>query len=196
MPKPESNPPADVHRHAEMTVGVVLRRKPGVTRWAKWAWSATAVIPNAGPGGFRVLRQDGDVTEYHAATLPLELHGAETEAYLHGLSAQVPCVYVILRESDDVGRPLDVDLVTASPYEAQDYADTGDDSVEKVAMPPGLIAWLQAFVEKHHKDEEFRKRRRDRKDVTLVEDGIGDARIAQLADVYRSPVQAKKERLQ
>ena len=143
-----------------------------------------------------MLREEADTTEFHAATLPLELHASETEAYLHGLSAQVPCLYVVLRENTDPQRPFDVDLVTASPYEAQDYADTGDDIVEKVAMPPGLIAWVQEFVQAHYKDEEFRKRRRDRKDISLVEDGIGDARIAQMADVYRAPARARKERLQ
>jgi len=179
-----------------MPVGVVLRRAPGATRWAKWVWKATAVLPGAASADWAVLREEGRTIEYHAATLPLELHGADTEAYLHGLSAQVPCLYIVLRERDDETRPLDVDLVTASPYEAQDYADSGEDIVEKVAMPPGLIAWVQDFVQTHHQDEAFRKRRRDRKDVTLIEDGIGDARITQLADVYRSPMQAKKERLQ
>ncbi|MDU8929356.1 DUF3305 domain-containing protein [Alisedimentitalea sp. MJ-SS2] len=179
-----------------MPMGIVLRRAPGATRWAKWVWNAVGVLPGAAAADWVVLRQDGDVTEYHAATLMLELHGAETEAYLHGMSAQVPCLYVILRENDDEDHPLDVDLVTASPYEAQDYADTGDDIVEKVAMPPAVIAWLHDFTQTHHKAEEFKKRRRDRKDITLIEDGVGDARITQMADVYRSPVQAKKERLQ
>ncbi len=183
-------------RYEAMPLGIVIRRTPGATRWAKWAWKAVAVLPGASDADWLVLREENGMTEFHAATLPLELHGAETEAYLHGLSAQVPCIYVILRETGDDARPLSVDLATASPYEAQDYADTGDDIVEKVTMPPGLIAWVRDFVQTHHREEEFKKRRRDRKDVTVVEDGIGDARITQMADVYRSPVAAKKERLQ
>lgn len=31
--------------------------------------------------------------------------------------------------------------MTASPYEAQDYEDNGEDIVEKILMPEGLIAW-------------------------------------------------------
>lgn len=186
----------DPDRYQTIPVGVVLRRLPGVTRWASWSWKAVAVLPGAAPATWSVLRQEGDVTEFHAATLPLDLHGAETEAYLHGLAARTPCLYVVLRDSDLEEHPLEVTLITASPYEAQDYADTGEEIVEKVPMPEGLLAWVRDFVETHHVEETFRKRKRDRKDVTLSEDGIGDARIAQVADVYRAPAQARKERLQ
>ncbi|SMX26261.1 hypothetical protein TRP8649_00334 [Pelagimonas phthalicica] len=178
-----------------MPLGIVLQRAPGVTRWVPWVWRAVAVLPGAGPAEFREIRRDGDITEVHAATLTLELHGAETEAYVHGLRAQVPCVYVVMREGagDD---PFDMVLVTASPYEAQDYADSGEEVIEKIAMPPALLAFVSDFVDEFHVEEEFKKRRRDKKRTDLVEDGIGDARIAQVADVYRSPAGRKKARLQ
>ena len=177
-----------------MPLGVVLRRVPGVTRWAKWSWTATSVLPGAGPADWRELRREGDAAEFHAATLPLELHGAETEAYLHGLSAEVPSIYVVMRTTgpDD---PLDVLLVTASPYEAQDYCDSGEEIVEKVAMPHGLIAWVRDFVEKFHEDEVFIKRKRDRKRVDIVQDGIGAPRVGKPADIYASPA-LKRRRLQ
>ncbi len=59
-------------------------------------------------------------------------------------------------------------------------------------MPPSLIAWLSEFVGRHHKEEKFLKRRRDRVDVEKDEDGKGDARVRQAADVYRSPTGARK----
>jgi hypothetical protein len=183
-------------QYETMQIGIVLRRAPGVTRWARWVWRAVAVLPGAGDADWTQLRQDGDVTEFHAATLKLELHGAETDGYLHGLHAQVPCVYLVMRETDEDARPFDLELITASPYEAQDYADNGEDVIEKIAMPASLITWVQDFALRFHQDEAFKKRRRDRKDIGLVEDGIGDARIAQMADVYRAPATAKKERLQ
>lgn len=170
-----------------MPLGIVLRRAPGATRWSKWVWKATAVLPGAGPADWRELRRDGEVAEFHAATPLLELHGAETEAYLHGLSAKIPCIYVVMREGETSDDPLEVILATASPYEAQDYTDSGEEIVEKVPMPPGLVAWVREFVEAYHEDEVFKKRRRDKKDIGLKEDGIGDPRIAQTADVYRSP---------
>ncbi len=169
-----------------MPLGVVIRRVPGVTRWAAYVWKAVAVLPGAGKADWKELRTDGDAVEYHAATLPLELFRTDTEAYLHGLSAKVPAIYVVMRPSEG-DNPLDVTLVTASPYEAQDYADTGEELVEKVPMPEGLVAWIRDYVELHHEDEVFVKRRRDKTRVDRKEDGIGDARIRQVADVYRAP---------
>ena len=174
---------------AEMPVGVVLRRQPGVTRWAKWVWRVAGVLPGAGPADWRELRREGEAVEYHAATCTLEVHRADTEAYLVALSNDPPCVYVVLRptERPAEGRELDVFTVTASAFEAQDYMDNGEDIVEAVPMPPALVAWLSDFVGRHHKDEKFVKRRRDRVDVEKAEDGKGDPRIRQEADVYRSP---------
>jgi hypothetical protein len=172
--------------YQSVPLGIVLTRAPGVTRWQKWTWTATAVLPGAAPATWRELRSEGEVTEYHAATVPLELHGAEAEAYLHGLTARVPSVYVVMRKNDGP-YPLDVVLATASPYEAQDYTDNGEDIVEKVAMPPMLHALVRDFVEEFYREEEFVKRKRDRKRIDLVQDGIGDPRIGKAADIYASP---------
>lgn len=180
--------------YQRMPVGVVLRRAPGVTRWARWTWKAVAVLPGAGQADWRELRRDGDVVEYHAATPLLELHGAETEAYLHGLNARVPSLYVIMRAENGPDAPLEVVLITASPYEAQDYTDNGEDIVEKVPMPAGLLAWVRDFVEEFHEDEVFVKRRRNRERIDLKEDGIGDPRIGKPGDVYASP-RLKRERM-
>jgi len=54
-------------------------------------------------------------------------------------------------------------------------------------MPPGLVAWVRDFVERHHEDEAFVKRRRDRVRTDLAEDGVGDPRVRRMSDVYRSP---------
>ena len=144
------------------------------------------MLPGAGEADWKEMRSDGNVVEFHAATLPLELFRTDTEAYLHGLSAKVPAIYVVMRDEGGT-EPMNVVLVTASPYEAQDYADTGEELVEKVPMPEGLAAWIRDYVDLHHEDEVFVKRRRDKKRIDLKEDGIGDARIRQTSDVYRAP---------
>ncbi|MCZ7676958.1 MAG: DUF3305 domain-containing protein [Roseovarius sp.] len=179
-----------------MPVGVVLKRSPGVTRWARWAWKAVSVLPQAGPADWRVLREEDGCVLYHAATPELELHAADAEAYMHGLAARVPSVYALLRATGTPGRPFDVVLITASPYEAQDYADTAEDVVEKIPMPPSLRDWVARFAEAHHGGEAFRKRTRDEVDIDRAEDGVGDPRISQMRDVYRSPRQIRKERQQ
>lgn len=170
-----------------MPLGVIVRRIPGVTRWARWHWRAVAVLPGAGPADWTELRREGEAVEYHAATLPLTLYSSETEAYLANLSDRIPAIYVVLRESGTADRPLEAHLATASPYEGQDYADNGEDIVEKVPMPEGLVAWVRDFALAHHREEIFVKRRRDKKRVDLQEDGKGDARIRQASDVYRAP---------
>jgi len=68
--------------------------------------------------------------------------------------------------------------------------------VEKVPMPNSLHHWVWEFVEAFHVEEEFIKRKRDKKRIDLKEDGIGDVRITQTADVYRAPSPARKVRLQ
>ena len=179
-----------------MPLGVVLRRQPGVTRWARWIWRVAAVLPGAAPADWRELRREGAAVEYHAQTLALELHRAETEGYRVALSNDPPCVYVVLRETEGEDEadaaPLRVHCVTASPFEAQDYGDSGEELVEPVPMPPALIAWVQRFVDAHHVDQPFRKRRRDEAATGAPEDGRGDPRIRDAADVYLSPAAMKR----
>ncbi len=183
-----------LEKTAELSVGVVIRKQPGVTRWAKWVWRAVAVLPGAGPADWRELRREGEAVEYHAATLTLEVHRAEAESYLVALSTDPPSVYVVMRTPEDpeAEHEVEVFLVTASAFEAQDYNDSGEEIVEAVPMPPELIGWLSDFVGRHHKEEKFVKRRRDRVDIEKFEDGKGDARIRQEADVYRSPTGSRK----
>lgn len=185
-----------IEKSVSIPVGVVVRRTPGVTRWAQWSWLPVAVLPGAGPAHWAELRRDGEAVEYHAGTLPLELFRGETEAYLTGLSQTPPQLYVVLRRDDDPesGHDMALHMVTASPYEAQDYLDSGEEVVEAVAMPAGLVAWVKSFVDVHHEDEVFIKRKRDKKRIDLSEDGIGDVRIKQVSDVYRAP--NAKRRLQ
>ncbi len=80
-----------------MPLGIVIRRSPGVTPWAKWAWRAIAVLPGAAAADWAVLRAADGVCDFHAATLTLELHRADAEAYMQGLTASPPSVYVVMR---------------------------------------------------------------------------------------------------
>jgi len=153
-----------------MPVGVILRRQPGVTRWAKWAWKAVSVLPGAGPAHWKEMRKEGE------AMTP-------------------PSLFVVLRPDEADGPyEMSVHAITASAYEAQDYLDSGEELVEPVPMPDGLIAWVRDFTDAHFKDEPFIKRKRDKKRIDLSEDGIGDVRIRQVADIYRAPGAAKPKK--
>ena len=177
------------HPTVSLPLGIVVRRTPGRTRWARWAWKAVAVLPGAGPAAWQELRRQGETVEYHAATVPLELWRTDTEAYLTALSARVPSIGVIMHQEGDT---LEIHLATASPYETQDYLDSGEELVELVPMPEGLVALIRDFVEAHHEEEVFVKRRRDKARIDRVEEGIGDARVRQMADVYRSPASRRR----
>jgi hypothetical protein len=179
-----------MEKTAEMKVGVVLRRAPGVTRWQKEVWSLAGILPHAPPAEGAVLREVGPVLEVHAATLRLELHRKETEALVQNLSAQVPAVWIALRGT---GRPLPV-AVTVSPFEAGCYDIDDEDRIEKVAMPEGMRAWVEAFVAAHHVHEPFVKRQRDKHRKGARQDGVGDARIVQGADVWRNPASLRGRR--
>lgn len=169
-------------------LGVVVRRTQGVTRWAKYAWRASAVLPGAGDADWKVLREQDGATEFHAATLPLTLYVSDAEAYAHELMTRDPSVYVVLRPNEgSTDFPWKVALVTASPYEAQDYCDSAEELVEKISMPEGLHAWIGDFVDTYYEEEVFVKRRRNKSRVDRVDEGIGDARIKQVSDVYRAP---------
>lgn len=172
--------------HLSLPLGIVIRKTPGQTRWVGWAWKAVGVLPGALPAAWQVMRQEGEAVEYHAATVPLELWRTDTEAYMTGLSARVPCIGVVMREPSP-GEAPEVLLATASPYEAQDYLDSGEEVVELVPMPDGLVALIRDFIAEHHEEEKFVKRKRDKQRVDKHEDGIGDARISQVTDVYRAP---------
>ena len=175
-----------------MPLGVVLRRSAGVTPWAEWSWKAVGVIPGAPAADWHLLRRDGESCEYHAATRTLTLWRTDTEAYLTALADNPPSIYVIMREQPSSERPFDILMVTASPFEAQDYCDSAEEIVERVPISVGLIAWICDFIDAHHTEVPFVKRRRDKLSVYAVENGKGDARVNQLSDVYRSPEAQRK----
>ena len=114
-----------------------------------------------------VLLSDDNVTRYFMGVSEISCHAAETEAYVHNFNSQAPAIFVVLRRTTDDAHPLPwfVHSVTASPYEAQDFEDSGEDIIERVAMPADIEATIKEFVERYHREEEFRKRRRDRLDV-------------------------------
>ena len=150
----------------QLPLGVVLERRKVDNPWTDYAWKAVAVIPGAASldprGEWRVLGSGPDWVRYHAGTLPLELFRKETEGYKVNLSQHPPRVFVAMRSGADMESSHDLVpfLVTACPYEAQDYLDSGEEQVEPVAMPDGVIGFLRAFIDRHHVDEPFVKRKR------------------------------------
>jgi len=152
-----------------MPLGVVIERREIEHAWASESWRAVAVIPGAGPvDAPRPLGNWPGGARFHAATLTLSLYRGETEGYRLNLADQEPRVYVVMRLGDDDAGDGDEswprpELVTVCPFEAQDYLDAnGDDLIDTVSMPLPVAVWVRDFVDRHHVDVPFKKRKRKR----------------------------------
>jgi hypothetical protein len=151
-----------------LPVGVVVAREKIDHPWQEYRWRPVSVFLNAPEvTEWRELRRSDNLAHYHAATLPLELHRKETSGYRANLATGRPAVYVILREDPGASStwPVTVHLVTASPYEAQAYGESGLEIVELVPMPEPLVALVEDFIAMHHVDEAFVKRQRQKEPV-------------------------------
>lgn len=157
-------------RQEALPLGVVLERRTIDNPWVDHTWRPVAVIPGAAardPAGEWVVLEEGDGwVRYHGGTLALELFRKETEGYKVNLSQEPPRIFVVLRggEDEDSDHEVIPFLVTACPFEAQDYLESGEELVEAVPMPPDVVAFVQAFIDHHHVDVPFRKRKRKRHD--------------------------------
>lgn len=154
-----------------LMVGVVLARETIDNPWEDYRWRPLEVLIGVSDLERGAIVKEGDgFVHYFAGTFPIELHRKETPAYVANLETEMPSVYVVACEVDDdeaeTGLPYEIRLVTVSPFEAQDFLDTGEDVVEAIEMSAPLHAWLEDFVAAHHVEEKFIKRRRDRVDIT------------------------------
>ncbi|MGI9407852.1 MAG: DUF3305 domain-containing protein [Hyphomicrobiaceae bacterium] len=153
-----------MERRLSIPVGVVVVREDADNPWQDYIWRLGGVVLGAqDETGWHELERDDGFVRYFAGVLDLKVFRKETEAYQVNLNNKVPVVYVVMREASepDAAVPIEVHLVTVSAFEAQDYLDSGEEIVDTAPMPDTLIAWVQRFVDRHHVDEKFVKRKRD-----------------------------------
>lgn len=147
-----------------LTVGVVLERRPSSHPWQDHVWNSVEVVVGGLPAApWTILWRDRDAARFFAGNLDIELFRKDTEGYKRNLSCEVPLVYVILRQSEGAAEMAPF-LATVCPYEAEAYMVSGDERVDGVPMPPEVADLLQRWVERHHIDEPFIKRRQKPKD--------------------------------
>lgn len=129
-------------------VAVVMQRRAAQSRWADYIWELHGVL--ADPGGApRLLRQDGEAAQWLHPGFRLLLHKDETEGYYLNVSAPHPRVFVLWRMEGEHALPLEV---TVSSDEASRWLDGGH-SVDGVAMPPEIFAWVGEYVENNYRPE-------------------------------------------
>ncbi len=146
---------------SRLKVGVVIERRVSDNAWVDAVWRPVEVIPG-GPEveDWRILAQSPGWTRFYCGRLTVELFRKETEGYRRNLTMDQPRVWVVLRNGERDGERVMAPFhATVCPYEAESYQLSGDDLVEGVPMPGEIGAVLQAFVERHHVDAPFVKRK-------------------------------------
>lgn len=150
-------------RHETLTVGVIVERRKAKSAWADFVWQPVEAVTLMPPlAAWSVMRESDGVTRFFAGPFTMELHPKETIAYRANLISEHPSIYVVLRADSDAPHGWRLELVTPSPADAEAYMEGGADIVDKVPMPEEVAAWLSAYVDTFHVEEEFRKRRRGR----------------------------------
>jgi hypothetical protein len=157
-------------RQVTMPIGIVVERRRIDHPWAKERWRPVEVVPGAGAREpWRLLVEGDGWARWLAAVLPLELHRKDTEGYRYTLSGHQPALFVVMRPAPGEPFPWYPVHITASAWEAQGHQEFGDDIVEAVAMPEAIVAWVQDFVDRHHVDEPFYKRKRKGRDKGVAD---------------------------
>ena len=132
----------------QFPIAVVMQRRALQNRWADTTWELHGVLPDPG-GSARVLREEGVAAQWLHPGFKLILHKDETEGYYLNVSAPQPRVFVLWRMEGEQALPLEV---TVSADEAGRWLDGGH-SVDGVAMPAEVFAWVGQYVESNYRPE-------------------------------------------
>ena len=130
-------------------VGVVMQRRAVQNRWIDCVWEPWSVLPGHESGDVRSLVEDGTVAQWLHPGFTLQLHRDEAEGYYLNVSSPAPSVFILWRMEDERALPVDV---TVSAEEAGRWLDGGH-SVDRVAMPPEIFAWVGDYVERKYRPE-------------------------------------------
>jgi len=190
-------------KHLLYAVRIILERKEINNLWESHKWVINDLIPLEVSGGLgfppindvriyplinEVKIEDGLNKNLYFAEASIDLHHAESEGYAENLQSSDPSVYIVLRDGDLIDEKeknneqddnIDIHLaeVSLSPYHIQDYEDCGEDKVEKIPLYGPIAELLEKFVEFHFHPEEFKKRKRDKKNIDQNVKRGGDARL-------------------
>ena len=186
------------NKHILIAVKIILEKKELNNKWQSHEWEVNDLMLidiHSGDGyppinnveilPLRSFEEniDNNLKNYFFAEASIDLHRAEAEAYAENMQSSDPSIYIVLREGlyddeiDEASYHDDIDIhlaeVSLSPYNIQDYEDSGEDIIKKVPLDGPISNLLEKFVEQHFKPEEFIKRKRDRAkiDENLIRGG-------------------------
>ena len=134
----------------QFSIAVVMQRRALQNRWADHAWEPAGVLAGyADETAQRVLRDDAALAQWLHPGFTLVLHKDEAEGYYLNVSSQNPSVFILWRMDGDRAVPAEV---TVSSEEAGRWMDGGH-SVDRVAMPTEIFAWVGEWVENNYRPQ-------------------------------------------
>lgn len=159
----ENDNSAQSARTLSIPVGVLAEKRKPASKWADEYWVPVGIMPaGAGHKPGDLLVSDDSFSRYYLGEAEIFCHATQTEALVHNFESVAPAIYVILRrdEEGEHALPWFVHMVTASPYDALDNQDSAEDICERVPMPASIAAAVMDFIDAHHVQQPFRKRKR------------------------------------
>ena len=161
----------------EIVVGLVLERLAPSNPWGDYIWLPLQVlqgVPEA--SAWTELSRTADRVRYFAGAFAVKLYAAETGFYRDNLTADRAKLWVAMRP-EGAEPPVEILVVTADPTEGEGYTETGTNLVETVDMPDWMAAEIAVFIEAHHVERVFEKRKRDKKPSGYIDRRLpGDGR--------------------
>jgi hypothetical protein len=131
-------------------LAVIMQRRELANRWESEAWEAWGVLAGDSlPGEPRLLVDGRGVQQWLHPGFELVLHRDELDGYYLNVSSERPKVFVLWLSEEGRARPLQL---TASYHEASRWMDAGH-TVDSVAMPPDIYAWVGQYVEDNYRPE-------------------------------------------
>jgi hypothetical protein len=130
------------------TVAVVMQCRAVENRWQSEVWEPSGVLSNyEGAAEPRVLVEHPGLKQWLYPGLEIVVRKSEAEGYYHNVSSAEPSVFILWRIENARAVPQ---YVTVSYDEASRWMDGGE-SVDRVAMPADLFAWVGEFVEQNYR---------------------------------------------
>lgn len=133
-------------------------RKP--SRWEDWRFNIAEVVIDDGGFGSerRVLRDDGQTTQWLFPQLPVTLHRDEAEGYYLNLTSGSPVWFVMWRTDHSDPSMAWPEIVTLSYNEAGRWLDA-QERVDNVPLDPAVQSALQVFVDLNYRPEPKKRKR-------------------------------------
>lgn len=143
-----------------IVISVVMERRMAASQWADHLWLPVAVLPGAPDiGRGTPLGATGTGERFFGGSFQLDLHRTDTPTYRDNLASENPRIWIAARAGSGAVMP-EIVAVTADPAEGEALTEAGDDIVEHVPMAPEIAGLLAEFIQAHHVDRVFIKRKR------------------------------------